>query len=123
MKKIKYDFEKLLKAMDEAARKVHKSNAKHQIVKRVYDPKTGKYIKTKRFKTRSHMTKKEEREFFGYGFGPLEKKSLFINTEEGATLFFDKNNGLCNVVPDSFRDILSDYRGVPYGIMKSYFQQ
>lgn len=123
MKKIKYDFEKLLKAMDEAARKVHKSNAKHQIVKRIYDPKTGKCIKTKRFKTRSHMTRKEERGFFGHGFGPLEKKSLFINTEEGATLFFDKNNGLCDVVPDSFRDILSDYRGVPYGIMKSYFQQ
>lgn len=123
MKKNKFNFEELLKLMDEAARKVHKSNAKHQIIKRVYDPKTGKYIKTKKFKTRSHMTRKEEREFFGHGFGPLEKKSLYINTEKGATLFFDKNNGLCEVIPDSFKDILSDYRGVPYGILKSYFQQ
>lgn len=123
MKKNKFNFEELLKLMDEAARKVHKSNAKHQIVKRVYDPKTGKYIKTKRFKTRSHMTKKEERKFFDHGFGPLEKKSLFINTKEGATLFFDKNSGLCDVIPDSFKDILSNYRGVPYGILKSYFQQ
>lgn len=122
MKKNKFNFEELLKLMDEAARKVHKSNAKHQIVKRVYDPKTGKYIKTKRFKTKNHMTRKEEREFFGHGFGPLEKKSLYINIKEGATLFFDKNNGLCDVVPDSFRDILSDYRGVPYGILKLQFE-
>lgn len=115
MKKIKYDFEKLLKAMDEAARKVHKSNAKHQIVKRIYDPEVGKYIKVKRFKTRSHMTKKEEREFFGHNFDFKGLKSKFIELE-GYTLLFDKLKRLYDVSPKDKDSIifLSNNRGRQY---------
>ena len=115
MKKIKYDFEKLLKAMDEAARKVHKSNAKHQIVKRVYDPKTGKYIKVKRFKVKNHMNKREERKFFGHNFDFKGLKSKFIELE-GYTLLFDKLKRLYDVSPKDEDSIifLSNNRGRQY---------
>ena len=108
------NYEEFLKAADAAARKVHKSNAKHMIVNHVYDPEKDKYVKVKRYRAKTAMTKREEREFFGHPF-TFKKNVLSIN-RGGTTLLFDKNNQLCDILPfeDYAKEFLDAYRGQPY---------
>ena len=108
------DYSEFLKAADVAARKVHKSSAKHMIVNHVYDPEKNKYVKVKRYRKKTAMTKREEREFFGHPF-TFKKNILSIN-REGTTLLFDKNNQLCDVLPlmDETKEFLNAHRGQPY---------
>lgn len=108
------DYKEFLKAADAAARKVHKSNAKYQIVNHVWSSEKNKYVKVKRYRAKSAMTKREEREFFGHLF-TFKKNILSIN-REGTTLLFDKNNQLCDILPlmDETKKFLDAHRGQPY---------
>lgn len=108
------DYSEFLKAADAAARKVHKSSAKHMIVNHVYNPEKDKYVKVKRYRAKSAMTKREEREFFGHPF-IFKKNVLSINRGE-TTLLFDKNNQLCDILPfeDYTKEFLDAHRGQPY---------
>lgn len=108
------NYEEFLKAADAAARKVHKSNAKHMIVNHVYSPEKDKYVKVKRYRAKSAMTRHEEREFFGHPF-TFKKNVLSIN-RGGTTLLFDKNNQLCDILPfeDETKDFIDAHRGQPY---------
>lgn len=108
------DYSEFLKAADAAARKVHKSSAKHMIVNHVYNPEKDKYVKVKRYRAKSAMTKREEREFFGHPF-TFKKNVLSIN-RGGTTLLFDKNNQLCDILPfeDYTKEFLDAHRGQPY---------
>ena len=108
------NYTEFLKAADAAARKVHKSNAKHQVVNHVWSSEKNKYMKVKRYRAKSAMTKREEREFFGHPF-VLKKNILSIN-REGITLLFDKNNQLCDILPliDETKEFLNAHRGQPY---------
>lgn len=108
------DYTKFLKAADAAARKVHKSNAKYQVVNHVWSSEKNKYVKVKRYRSKTAMTKKEEREFFGHPF-TFKHNILSIN-KEGATLFFDKNHGLCDILPiyEESKEFLDAHRGQPY---------
>ena len=108
------NYEEFLKAADAAAIKVHKSSAKHMIVNHVYDPEKDKYVKVKRYRAKSAMTKREEREFFGHPF-TFKKNILSIN-RGGITLLFDKNNQLCDILPfeDYTKEFLDAHRGQPY---------
>lgn len=112
------NYEEFLKAADAAARKVHKSNAKHMIVNHVYSPEKDKYVKVKRYRAKTAMTKREEREFFGHPF-TFKKNILSIN-REGTTLLFDKNNQLCDILPlmDETKEFLDAHRGQPYGLFE-----
>lgn len=78
------------------------------------DGKTYKSFKKKRVKANC-MTKKEERKFFGHGFGPLKKASLVVNNGD-ITLFFDKLKRLCDILPrnEENNQQLSMERGVQY---------
>ena len=111
------DYAEFLKAADAAARKVHSSKAKHQVVNHVYDPEKDKYVKVKRYRIKSAMTKREEREFFGHPF-VFKKDILSINIGE-TTLFFDKNWQLCNVLPlcEDTKLFLDAHRGQPYQLL------
>ena len=108
------DYTEFLKAADAAARKVHKSNAKHQVVNRVWSSEKNKYIKVKRYREKSAMTKREEREFFGHPF--IFKKNILSINRDGTTLFFDKNNQLYDILPfeDETKEFLDAHRGQPY---------
>ena len=112
------NYEEFLKAADAAARKVHKSNAKHQVVNHVWSSEKNKYVKVKRYRAKSAMTKREEREFFGHPF-TFKKNILSIN-REGITLLFDKNNQLCDVLPlmDETKEFLDAHRGQPYSLFE-----
>lgn len=111
------NYEEFLKAADAAARKVHKSNAKHQVVNHVWSSEKNKYVKVKRYRAKSAMTKREEREFFGHPF-TFKKNILSIN-REGTTLLFDKNNQLCDVLPlcEDTKLFLDAHRGQPYKLL------
>lgn len=108
------DYTEFLKAADAAERKVHKSNAKHQVVNHIWSSEKNKYMKVKRYRAKSAMTKREEREFFGHPF--VFKKNILSINREGTTLLFDKNNQLCNVLPlmDETKEFLNAHRGQPY---------
>ena len=108
------DYTEFLKAADAAARKVHKSNAKHQVVNHVLSSEKNKYVKVKRYRAKSAMTRHEEREFFGHPF--VFKKSILSINREGTTLLFDKNNQLCDILPliDETKEFLDAHRGQPY---------
>ena len=108
------NYEEFLKAADAAARKVHKSNAKHMVINHVWSPEKGKYVKVKRYRSKTAMTKKEEREFFGHQF-TFKRNILSINRGE-TTLFFDKNHQLCDILPfeDDAKEFLDAHRGQPY---------
>lgn len=108
------DYTEFLKAADAAARKVHKSNAKHQVTNHVWSPEKGKYVKVKRYRAKTAMTKKEEREFFGHPF--VFKQNILSINVENTTLFFDKNWSLCDVVPlyEKSKEFLDEHRGQPY---------
>lgn len=112
------DYSEFLKAADAAARKVHKSNAKHQVVNHVWSPEKNKYVKVKRYRSKTAMTKKEEREFFGHPF-TFKHNTLSIN-KEGTTLLFDKNHGLCDILPlyEESKEFLDAHRGQPYGLFE-----
>lgn len=112
------DYSEFLKAADAAARKVHSSNAKHQVVNHVWSSEKNKYVKVKRYRAKSAMTKHEEREFFGHPF-TFKKNILSIN-REGITLLFDKNNQLCDILPfeDETKEFLNTHRGQPYGLFE-----
>lgn len=111
------DYSEFLKAADAAARKVYKSNAKHQVVNHVWSSEKNKYVKVKRYRAKSAMTKREKREFFGHPF-TFKKNILSIN-REGTTLLFDKNNQLCDVLPlmDETKEFLDAHRGQPYQLL------
>lgn len=108
------DYSEFLKAADAAARKVHSSKAKHMITNHVWNAEKGKYVKVKRYRAKSAMTKREEREFFGHPF-TFKHNILSINRGE-TTLFFDKNNQLCDILPfeDDTKEFLDAHRGQPY---------
>lgn len=108
------NYEEFLKAADAAARKVHSSKAKHQVVNHVWSSEKNKYVKVKRYRAKSAMTRHEEREFFGHPF-TFKKNILSIN-REGTTLLFDKNNQLCDILPlmDETKEFLDAHRGQPY---------
>lgn len=108
------DYSEFLKAADAAARKVHSSKAKHQVVNHVWSSEKNKYVKVKRYRAKSAMTRHEEREFFGHPF-TFKKNVLSIN-RGGTTLLFDKNNQLCDILPfeDETKDFLDAHRGQPY---------
>jgi hypothetical protein len=108
------NYEEFLKAADVAARKVHRSSAKHMIVNHVYDPEKDKYVKVKRYRTKSAMTKREEREFFGHPF--TFKKSIVLVNKEDVTMLFDKNWQLCELFPirEDTKEFLDTHRGQPY---------
>ena len=108
------NYEEFLKAADAAARKVHSSKAKHQVVNHVWNSEKNKYVKVKRYRAKSAMTRHEEREFFGHPF-TFKKNILSIN-RDGTTLLFDKNNQLCDVLPlmDETKEFLDAHRGQPY---------
>lgn len=107
------DFKELLNAADIAARKVHKSSAKHMIINHVWDAEKGKYVKVKRFKVKLAMTKKEERKFFGHNFKYFSEKKVL--NQGGVTLLFDKNDQLCDILPltEDTKKFLDENRGVP----------
>ena len=108
------DYSEFLKAADAAARKVHSSKAKHQVVNHVWSSEKNKYVKIKRYRAKSAMTRHEEREFFGHPF-VFKKDILSINIGE-TTLFFDKNWQLCDVIPlcEDTKLFLDTHRGQPY---------
>lgn len=112
------NYEEFLKAADIAARKVHKSNAKHQVVNHVWNSEKNKYVKVKRYRAKSAMTKHEEREFFGHPF--VFKKDIPSININGITLLFDKNWQLCDVLPlmDETKEFLDTHRGQPYGLFE-----
>lgn len=108
------NYEEFLKAADAAARKVHKSNAKHQVVNHVWSSEKNKYVKVKRYRAKSAMTKHEEREFFGHPF--TFKKNIVLVNKEDVTLLFDKNWQLCELFPirEDTKEFLDAHRGQPY---------
>ena len=108
------DYSEFLKAADAAARKVHSSKAKHQVVNHVWSSEKNKYVKVKRYRAKSAMTRHEEREFFGHPF-VFKKDILSINIGE-TTLFFDKNWQLCELFPirEDTKEFLDAHRGQPY---------
>lgn len=108
------DYSEFLKAADAAARKVHKSNAKHQVVNHVWNSEKNKYVKVKRYRAKSAMTKREEREFFGHPF--TFKKNIVLVNKEDVTLLFDKNWQLCELFPirEDTKEFLDAHRGQPY---------
>lgn len=111
------DFKEFLNAANIAARKVHKSNAKHMIVNHVWDSEKGKYVKVKRHRAHSSMSKKEERKFFGHGFSYKGKKKF--STAGDYTLFFDKNDQLSDILPldEASARFLAEHRGRPIGLL------
>nr|DAN22828.1 MAG TPA_asm: hypothetical protein [Bacteriophage sp.] len=108
------DYSEFLKAADAAARKVHSSKAKNMITNHVWNAEKGKYVKVKRYRSKTAMTKKEEREFFGHTF-TFKQNILSINRGE-TTLLFDKNHQLCDILPfeDDTKEFLDAHRGQPY---------
>lgn len=108
------NYEEFLKAADVAARKVHKSNAKHQVINHVWSSEKNKYVKIKRYRAKSAMTKREERKFFGHPF-TIKHDILSIN-KEGITLLFDKNWQLYDILPliGETKEFLDTHRGQPY---------
>lgn len=112
------NYEEFLKAADAAARKVHKSNAKHQVVNHVWNSEKNKYMKVKRYRAKSAMTKREEREFFGHPF--TFKKNIVAINDGNTTLLFDKNWQLCDILPmeESAKEFLDEHRGQPYGLFE-----
>ena len=108
------DYTEFLKAADAAARKVHSSKAMHMVTNHVWNAKKGKYVKVKRYRTKSAMTRHEECEFFGHPF--VFKKNILSINREGTTLLFDKNNQLCDILPlmDETKEFLNAHRGQPY---------
>lgn len=108
------NYEEFLKAADAAARKVHSSNAKHQVVNHVWSSEKNKYVKVKRYRAKSAMTKREEREFFGHPF--TFKHNVVVINDGNTTLLFDKNWQLCNILPmeEGTKEFLDAHRGQPY---------
>lgn len=111
------NYEEFLEAADAAARKVHKSNAKHQVVNHVWSSEKNKYVKVKRYRAKSAMTRREEREFFGHPF-VFNHNCLSID-KSGITLLFDKNHQLCDILPfgPGTKEFLDSHRGQPYQLL------
>ena len=109
------NYSEFLKAADAAARKVHSSKAKHQIINHVWSLEKDKYVKVKRYKIKTTMTRREERKFFGHSFGTNKKSNLYID-KDGVTLLFDKLKRFCDILPKTEDNIkfLSENRGVQY---------
>lgn len=78
------------------------------------DGKSYKSFKKRKVKA-NHMTKEEERKFFGHSFGTTKKSNLYID-KDGVTLFFDKLKRFCDILPKTEENIkfLSENRGVQY---------
>ena len=78
------------------------------------DPEKNKYVKVKRYRAKSAMTKREEREFFGHPF--TFKKNIVLVNKEDITLLFDKNWQLCELFPirEDTKEFLDTHRGQPY---------
>ena len=112
----KVDYSEFLKYADIAAKKKHHSSAKHQVINHVYDPEKDKYVKVKRFKAKTTMSRKEERKFFGHGFSYKGKKKF--STAGDYTLFFDKNDQLSDILPldEASARFLAEHRGQPMGL-------
>lgn len=112
------NYEEFLKAADAAARKVHKSNAKHQVVNHVWSSEKNKYVKVKRYRAKSAMTRHEEREFFGHPF--TFKHNVVVINDGNTTLLFDKNWQLCDILPmeEGAKEFLDEHRGQPYGLFE-----
>lgn len=112
------NYEEFLKAADAAARKVHKSNAKHQVVNHVWSSEKNKYVKVKRYRAKSAMTRHEEREFFGHPF--TFKQNVVVINDGNTTLLFDKNWQLCDILPmeEGAKEFLDEHRGQPYGLFE-----
>ena len=110
------DYSEFLKYADIAARKKGHSLAKHQVINHVYDPEKDKYVKVKRFKAKTKMSRKEERKFFGHGFNYKSEKKFL--TVEDYTLFFDKNQQLSDILPldEASSKFLAEHRGQPMGL-------
>lgn len=108
------DYSEFLKAADAAARKVHSSKAKHMVTNHVWSSEKNKYVKVKRYRAKSAMTKREEREFFGHPF--TFKKNIVLVNKEDITLLFDKNWQLCELFPirEDTKEFLDAHRGQPY---------
>lgn len=111
------DFKEFLEAADIAANKKGHSLAKHQVTKRIYDPEKDKYVKVKRFKAKTSMSRKEERKFFGHGFNYKGKRKF--STVREYTLFFDKNDQLSDILPlnEESAKFLAEHRGQPIGLI------
>lgn len=76
--------------------------------------KSYKSFKKRKVKA-NHMTKEEERKFFGHSFGTTKKSNLYID-KDGVTLLFDKLKRFCDILPKTEENIkfLSKNRGVQY---------
>ena len=113
----KVDYSEFLKYADIAARKKSHSLAKHQVINHVYDPEKDKYVKVKRFKTKTWMSRREEREFFGHPFNYQGGKK-FLQVGD-YTLFFDKNDQLSDILPldEASARFLAEHRGRPIGLL------
>lgn len=111
------DYPEFLKYADIAARKKHHSLAKHQVINHVYDPEKDKYVKVKRFKTKTWMSRKEERKFFEHGFSYKRKKKF--STAGDYILLFDKNDQLSEILPldEASARFLAKHRGRPIGLL------
>ena len=112
----KVDYSEFLKYANIAARKKYHSSAKHQVINHVYDPEKDKYVKVKRFKAKTKMSRKEERKFFGHGFNYKSEK--LFSTVGDYTLFFDKNQQLSDILPldEASSKFLAEHRGQPMGL-------
>lgn len=110
------DYSEFLKYADIAARKKGHSLAKHQLINHVYAPEKDKYVKVKRFKAKTKMSRKEERKFFGHGFNYKSEK--LFSTVGDYTLFFDKNQQFSDILPldETSSKFLAEHRGQPIGL-------
>lgn len=123
----KNDYADFLKAADAAARKKTYSNAKHRVVNHVWDQKKNKYVKIKRFRKHSGMTKKELKEFYGHTFSFTPVRNFIEDKDTHIMLLFDKNDQLYDVFPIDgapeeteaiAKEFLNQYKGTPYKLMK-----
>lgn len=121
------NYTEFLKATDAAARKKTHSNAKHQVVNHVWDKEKDKYVKVKRFRKHSGMTKKELKEFYGHTFSFKPIRNFIEDKDTHIMLLFDKNDQLYDIFPIDgapegtealAKGFLNQYKGTPYKLMK-----
>ena len=120
-------YTEFLKAADAAVRKVHSSKTKHKVINHVWSPEKGKYVKVKRFRKHSGMTKKELKEFYGHTFSFKPVRNFIEDKDVHIMLLFDKNDQLYDVFPIDgapegtealAKGFLNQYKGTPYKLMK-----
>lgn len=121
-------YSEFLQAANLAACKKGHSNAKHYVVNYVWDNEKNKYVKSKRFRKHSGMTKKELKEFYGHTFSFKPVRNFIEDKNTHIMMLFDKNDQLYDVFPIDgapeetealAKGFLNQYKGTPYKLMKS----